>query len=236
MKSVEWELSVLEDPLFVTSIPENLNLDNLVFVYPNGRGERIIPYSFAQQYPLIYDYRYEGEKKIPITFTICPLTLNPMVYQGRYSFSGKLNQRSTVLQSDNNYISQFTGEVLSGNIHQPRRWAGRVDTLKNVMKNYLDPQYLQMSTPSVHPASIWESIPSQQLVYGIQYRSSGTEKHDYRRTLVWPKSNKFDTRKNGIRQYLGLYQNRLQEKEGVVQTTYLTAWSRMFPYSKVVKI
>jgi hypothetical protein len=238
LTKVDWEITPLKDPLFQGSIPDNLELNDIVVTYADGIHEKVVSYKSIKYFPLIYDYLYENEHKIPITLTICPVLLNPVVYSGHCVFTGETYLSGSVLSVDGVKFSQFTGESLDKSNKTIRRWSGSIDTLSNIIKHNLDPMFLKTPSSLCLSPTNWIDISNAQnkLIYGVRYRSNKNKNHDFNSSLIVPKKNTFDMKQNGFLTYLHTFSNKLKQREGFIQISYYSIWEKVYPESKLINL
>lgn len=206
---------LLIEPKFSTNSDNaDLDLNDIIFAYNNGKDWRMIPLRIAQKNPIIYDNYFELSEDTTqvqnismITIYICPFTLLACVYFGEYiSFNKVYNNNLVISNKANDKIiipiihSQFylTGERVTENL---RRSEVKLLTIKNAITKYPDCQFILENEIPKEPELVSSKYMSdfhikynvesyskkfhpKTIIYVIEYISNQT--HNYKYTILLP--------------------------------------------------
>ena len=120
-KKISTNNRIIKDPIFSPNPPNNINLEDNVITYYNGKKWKIVALDYFYYYPIIHDKYFDNttnkniQKVFDISITVCPFTLVSIVYfdkLGLYknTFKGscvfnKLDNKDLVVSFSNNKYS-----------------------------------------------------------------------------------------------------------------------------------
>jgi len=202
----------------------NLDLKSAVIAFDAGIRWHIIPINVMNKYPIIYDkINDESNKDIDVSITRCPYSGTVVIYEGIFTVDGK-NKNNITLKKDDYIVQQINGECITGKC-LIRRWEGYVMTLKDVLHELTDCEYLDYKKDDVDNDI---SNTSKQIV-GLSYDSSDIDKGVKYIALI---SNDF----NKIKEYISKYNIKMTKKNTFMIPTNLETWLDFYPNSKQIEI
>jgi hypothetical protein len=110
-------------------------------------------------------------------------------------------------------------------------------TLKNVLYLFPDCQYI--NTKNIHhikPLSLTPYLPSNHIIYIIQYKSKDHTTTSYKYTIIKPKHNTFDIVKNRFEKYFHEMAEKIRIKGGMIYPCLLEGLEKVGSKYKVVKL
>jgi len=238
-----------------------MKLNDIVFLYNDGRNWKVIPLKVTQMYPIIYDLYYENENAIPITIYVCPYTLfsciyfeemlsYDKVYNNNLVLMNKKNNDMIIIPILNNIYSVSTQTLQEKYI---RKNEIKAMTIRNAISLYPDSQFINMKDIKpkaslvdntylsdntimfdIEKPPLFTNHHPKTLIYIVEYKSKTTHKYKY--TVVIPKKNTFDRVKNGMHKYLDVMNLKITEKGGIIYSCLWFAWICTFPSSRIIKL
>jgi len=248
MEDVKIRDRLLINPEFIPNI--DLSLQDIVFVYNDGRNWKIIPLSIAQKFPIIHDKYFEaGDSKmlVKITVYMCPYSFFSCVYFGEFKSYDKVYNSNLVIEDGNKVIFPIMNLIKSDDGEKFIRKAEVKSMLfrtavtrfpdllgidpKGLPKfqalvddDYLDNDKIMFKTrefsPKYHPKTI---------VYIIEYISKRTHKYKYTVVVL----DKDDDRTK-VEKYLNDVLGKIRERGGIIYPCFWFAWNSLFPKSKLI--
>lgn len=234
---VNWAVDVFEDPVFVPTVPPGLKLDDMILVYHSGVQNRCISYDAAAVNGIIYDNILIDGKQFEISVVCCPLSFSPTIYTGRWRFDGQVYKDKTIVLTNRmgDKLIHLTGTHAEKPFKLPIRIQVHVDILRNVLTDYSDPHFMLFKKPTIMP-TMNETAPPHKLVYLVGYRSVSNPDHSYRFSIVIPKKNVYNTRRNKFSTYYKKMRRKMRDKEAIIISTFLSVAAAYFPDATIIEI
>lgn len=254
---------IIKDPNYTMDPPNNLNINDTVLVYNDGRTWKVVSLDIVLSHPIIYDKYYDDDINntvSDISITYCPYTSCAIIYYDKYKLTNKIYNNNIIIKNNNGYMIQMLGILYSKyNKMIPsiiRREEVKIMTLQNALTRYPDCQFLHYTTkmkPLVNKKylsntkimykinNISKRFHPKTLIYGIEYitnNSISTKKYS---AIIGDdtsknKPNSRDYNKNKFNIYFVKMMDEIRERNGIVYPVYWYAWYAMFPTTKVIKI
>ena len=167
-----------ENYIFIPETTDTINLSDQIIIYFDGIKWKIIPLLVCMAYPVIYDFYYINDKKIPVTIIVCPVSLRSILVKGRFVLNSyvkenkdissvskinkhddkiKLKNKKTKLiirESSSNYLMPIDVGVKMDPehyIHTSKRSEVQIMTLKDAILFAPDPLYIHINVPMHKP-------------------------------------------------------------------------------------
>jgi len=182
---------IIKHPKFNNNI--NLNINDTVMVYNDGKVWKVIPLDVLLRHPVIYDKYYDrtNTKKgyyiiSDITITYCPFSGCGVVYFGKFVLTNKVYNNNIILaDKNNNILVQMSGRIYNKQLKPIeskflRREEVKIFTLRNAISKYPDCLFLIHST-SIEPIVKHNYTKNKKIMYPLKYTS--TKYHP--KTLVY---------------------------------------------------
>lgn len=212
---------------FINRLSGTYELNEEVFVYHDGKNWKTISIKTVLINPLIYDKYLDlnGEIK-DITLVFCPKTGYSIGLFGKY----KIKDVDDTIVLDDNYKPAFDKKS------DIRKLEIKLMILRNVYSKYPDCHYLDNGMVKTDKLRQKYGFLIEYISQKEEEKEEKEEKEEYKYTLLISKIDSLDETKNGLRNYLNVYLDKIREKGGMIIPVYQNAWLKLFPKIKQVKL
>lgn len=224
---------------YVNYIPDNLQLDDLVIVYNDGRQSKIYSLNFLLSHPIIYEKYYMKDNVLDITLTHCPISKSTIIYFGEYEITKyKFNNNIVICKSDNkeNKVVQLSGNTYDENndfIESNHMIYGtKLVDLRSAIVSYPDAMFYKYDKNDNN--EIFYNNNDKQIIYGVYYLSKNGDKKQA--VLMGKQNEKFNYNKMGFNKYFDSMNDKFREKSSTVIPCYLLVWKLFYPDSKIINM
>jgi hypothetical protein len=176
---MKYKILYPEDYKFIPETHDTINLADQIVIYFDGVKWKIVPLLVCMAHPIIYDYYYINDKKIPITVVVCPVSLRSILVKGRFVLNSyvkestdiasikkinthdnkikikKGNKTKLIIRESvtNNLMSIDIGTKMDSEhfIYVSKRSEVQIMTLRNAILFASDPIYISLDVKSIKP-------------------------------------------------------------------------------------
>jgi hypothetical protein len=219
-----------------------LNLDDIMVCYSDGKNVKVIPLDVMKCYPLLYDV---NENNKILSLVVCPFTLAACVYEGKCKLTQHIEKSCLMIELEGDVFN------LIDNPFNFRRHQVIYKPLRQVFKDNIHAEYLKLIKKSPGRQLVdqvtkdyYESdkllyddvtesvINNKLLVYVINYTSSKTQ--TVKHTILVGRhytDKKYDT---GIYDYLEKNEEKINEKLGFIMPMLWFATRLFYKDAKIL--
>jgi len=253
------QINIISENDLIKNEKIDIQLNDLVILYNNGKFWNIVPLTILKMYPLIHgeyfdydDYNFIVKK---ITIYVCPYTLFSCVYFEEFLPYTQVYNNNLILINKNKQIYiPILNKYISGDLlvdKYMRINEVKLMTFSNAIKLYPDCQFNDiLQSKLIYPLTCSDYLTNniilfkhkkfsnlhhcKKLIYIIEYKSC--KQNNYKYTILLPKENSYDIKKNGFIKYFNKMIDKIRNKGGIIYPCLWFAWNAFYPISKIINL
>lgn len=205
----------INNPIYNNSIPNYINHNDLCLAFYDGKNIKILPLNIMFIRHIVHDVIYIDNKKINVSISYSPLTGSPVIYKGKWKFSGILYNNNDVLVMDNNLLIQILGVIVSGDKigFMPERWSvilipfnkiytpeclilqGEINDeynyTENLYKKYIENEYIKYPIERIS-----NNYNKKKIVYVVNKNNKNLSRSNKKNILIIINKKSLENKKN----------------------------------------
>lgn len=242
---------------------KKLLLSDRILCYNNGHNWVVVPLDLLLKFPLIYLKIYNGNNIFDATLVSCPYTLRSLIVNSKLKMVTYQDGNLILKKNDGTtFPIDFSEEEIDPEGEFDRRFQVDIKLLRNTLTEFIDVHYLHSNIDSKHVIDKMYltnyidysgnqieplSFHPKTLVHIFRYKKSKTKtntesprENNTRTSIIVGKdanninTTGYDPKKSGYNDYLGIFENKIIEKDTFIMPMFYYMAKKIYPNAKVI--